>query len=148
MSEPRDPEWDTKVRRGFAAQSFMTTLGARIDALEPGRCAIVLPWSSGILQQNGFLHAGATASIADSAAGYAAYTLMAPATEVLTTEFKIHLLAPARGVSFRAEAAVERSGRTLTVTTCDVFAVDADGVRSKIALFVGTMMAVKVPAPA
>ncbi len=147
MPEPRDPDWNAKVRRSFAAQSFMAILGARIESLMPGICAIVLPWNSSLLQQNGFLHAGVTASIADSAAGYAAYTLMSPGTEVLTTEFKIHLLAPARGVSFRAQAAVERSGRTLTIVTCDVLAMADDGTESKIALFVGTMMAVKVPAP-
>ncbi|WP_080559024.1 PaaI family thioesterase [Bdellovibrio bacteriovorus] len=101
----------------------MKTLGAQLVAVGPGTCEIELPFSSSLGQQHGFLHAGATTSIADSAAGYAAYTLTPKGSSVLTTELKINLLSPAQGERFFARAEVLKAGKTLTVVTSKVFAV-------------------------
>jgi uncharacterized protein (TIGR00369 family) len=100
----------------------MTTLGASITHIAPGEVHLAAPYAARFTQQNGFWHAGAIASLADSANGYAAFTLAAPGTDVLAVEFKINLLAPARGESFLAAGRVLRPGRTLTVCLADVFA--------------------------
>ncbi len=99
MSEPmkpRDPDWEVKVRDSFARQSLMQTIGAKIAALAPGTCEIELPYRRDLCQQHGFLHAGITTTIADSAAGYAAFSLMPPGASVLTVEFKVNFMAPAK----------------------------------------------------
>jgi uncharacterized protein (TIGR00369 family) len=99
----------------------MATLGATIAFIAPGEVHLAVPFASRFCQQNGFMHAGAIASIADSANGYAAYTLAPPETDVLAVEFKINLLAPATGEQFVACGRVLRPGRTLTVCQADVF---------------------------
>lgn len=99
----------------------MATLGVSIALIAPGEVHLALPFSPRFCQQNGFMHAGAIASVADSANGYAAYTLAPPETDVLAVEFKINFLAPARGEGFVACARVLRPGRTLTVCQADVF---------------------------
>ena len=119
---PQNPEYETDVRESFGRQSFMATLGTSIARLEPGAVDLRLPFSSGLCQQNGYVHAGAIASVADSANGYAAYTLAPPGTDVLAVEFKINLLAPAQGSCFVARGRVVRPGRTLTVCLAEVFA--------------------------
>ena len=119
---PQNPEYETNVRQSFGRQSFMATLGTSIDRLEPGTVDLRLPFSSAICQQNGYVHAGAIASVADSANGYAAYTLAPPGTDVLAVEFKINLLAPAQGSHFVARGRVVRPGRALTVCLAEVFA--------------------------
>ncbi|HMB69530.1 MAG TPA: PaaI family thioesterase [bacterium] len=119
----RDPDYERRVRESFAAQSFMATLGAEIVALGPGRCDIRMAYAPGLLQQDGFLHAGALATIADSAAGYAAYTLMESGDRVLSVEFKINLVRPAAGEAAVARARVVKPGRTITPCTAEVFAV-------------------------
>jgi uncharacterized protein (TIGR00369 family) len=106
----------------------MATLGVTIVVVAPGEVHLAFPYDSRFVQQNGFLHAGAVASVADSANGYAAYTLAPPDTDVLAVEFKINLLAPARGAAFLACGRVLRPGRTLTVCQADVFATDAAGL--------------------
>ncbi|MEM7499691.1 MAG: PaaI family thioesterase [Pseudomonadota bacterium] len=126
IPEPRDPGWEARVRRGFEAQPFMTLIGARLGALAPGRVEIALPIREALGQQHGFVHAGALWSIADSAAGFAAQSLMAAEDGVLTVELKINLLSPAHGRLLRAVGQVERAGRRLTVGRSDVYAV-ADG---------------------
>ena len=124
--EPRNPEFEHAVRDSFARQAHMGTLGARLTRIEPGAVDITAPFDARFTQQNGYWHAGAVTSIADSACGYAAFSLAAAGTDVLAVEFKINLLAPARGDVFRAVARVLRSGRTLTVCSADVFALDGD----------------------
>jgi uncharacterized protein (TIGR00369 family) len=119
---PQNPEFETVVRQSFARQSFMATLGARIARLTPGEVHLGLPYSAALCQQNGYLHAGAIASVADSANGYAAYTLAPADSDVLAVEFKINLLAPAQGSHFLACGRVLRAGRTLTVCLAEVFA--------------------------
>lgn len=101
----------------------MGTLGVRITRLDPGGVDLTAPFDPRFTQQNGFWHAGAVSSLADSANGYAAFSLAPVDTDVLAVEFKINLLAPAQGDSFRAEGRVLRPGRTLTVCLAEVYAV-------------------------
>ncbi|HEY8258665.1 MAG TPA: PaaI family thioesterase [Gemmatimonadales bacterium] len=121
---PLDPGYEARVRDSFGRQSHMATLGVTIARIEPGEVHLRLPFSPKFAQQNGYLHAGAIASVADSANGYAAFTLAPPGTDVLAVEFKINLLAPARGEAFLAKARVLRAGRTLTVCLADVTTAD------------------------
>lgn len=121
---PKNSEFAAVVRESFGRQSFMATLGASIAHLMPGEVDLRLPYSSALCQQNGYMHAGAIASVADSANGYAAYTLAPADTDVLAVEFKINLLAPAQGSHFVARGRVVRPGRTLTVCLAEVFAQD------------------------
>src|SRR6188472_3498337 len=93
--EARNPRFESEVRTSFARQSFMASLGAELVHVAPGEVDIALPFSPALCQQNGYLHAGALASVADSANGYAAFTLCEPGVDVLAVEFKINLLAPA-----------------------------------------------------
>jgi uncharacterized protein (TIGR00369 family) len=129
------------VRASLSRQSFMTVLGAEPVEISPGRVVLELAFRQDLCQQKGFLHAGVIASIADSACGYAALTLMPPGSDVLSVEFKVNLLAPAVGDRFRAVGTVIRSGRTLTVCSGEVFAL-ADGRADKqVALMQATMIA-------
>jgi len=142
MSEPmkpRDPDWEVKVRDSFARQSLMQTIGAKIAALTPGTCEIALPYRRDLCQQHGFLHAGITTTIADSAAGYAAFSLMPPGASVLTVEFKVNFMAPAKGERFLARGSVVRSGRALIIVETEVVAQDK-GAETPIAEMLATMM--------
>ncbi len=121
-----DPDYRRRVCESFAAQPFMATLGARLTDLQPGRCEITLAFDPRLTQQHGFLHAGVVSTLADNAAGYAAFSLMPAQAQVLTTEFKISLLNPARGQAFFGRAQVLKAGRTLTVCDADVYARDGD----------------------
>ncbi len=136
---PRNPDWERVVRESFARQAYMTLIGARIAALAPGRVSLELPFRDDLCQQRGFLHGGVTTAIADSAAGYAAFTLMPPKSSPLTVELKINLLAPAAGERFVATAHVLRSGRTLSIVEADVLA-EAKGVRKPIARMLATLI--------
>src|SRR2546423_7580430 len=93
--EPQDPEFRARVRASFSRQAFMATVGASLELIEPGEVHIALPFATHLSQQHGYLHAGATTAIADSANGYAALTLAPPDAEVLAVGFKIKLMAPA-----------------------------------------------------
>ena len=120
----------------------MSTLGASLGAISPGAVEIVLRPSPAISQQHGFVHAGAVSAIADSAAGYAALSLMPAGTGVLTTEFKINLVAPAVGERIIARGRVVKPGRTLTLVQTDVFATN-EGQEKLIALLTATMMSIE-----
>lgn len=109
-----------EILASFGRQGFLTRLGARIEALEAGRCVIVLPFSDSVTQQHGFFHGGAIGAVADSAGGYAAMTLAPPGVDVLAAEYKINFLRPAKGRELVAEGVVLRSGRTFTVCRVDV----------------------------
>ncbi len=138
---PRNPAFAETVRASFAAQAFMATLGATLGRVEAGEVEIELPYSAALLQQHGYLHAGAVTAVLDSACGYAASTLMAAEPgEVLTTEFSVHLLEPAAGERFRATGRVVRAGRTLTV--CEAVFVSLDAPERPLAIMTGTLMAV------
>ena len=135
----KDPAYQSRVRESFSRQSHMATLGAEIVFIGPGEVHLAFPFAEEFCQQNGFMHAGAIASVADSANGYAAYTLAPADTDVLAGEFKINLLAPARGAGFLACGRVLRQGRTLTVCQADVFTTGV-GERILIATMLSTII--------
>lgn len=135
------PTYEARVHESFARQGAMQTLGARLGLVAPGAVDIELDWAAGLTQQHGFLHAGMVATALDSACGYAGFTLMAEDASVLTIEFKINLLAPARGERFRMEGRVLKPGRTITV--CEGRAYALDGAQEKLVATMGcTLMAV------
>jgi uncharacterized protein (TIGR00369 family) len=122
-----DPNYEHRVRDSFLRQPFMKSLGAVLTRVGPGVVEIELPFRPDLTQQHGFFHAGTTSSIADSAGGYAGYTVFPANSSVLTVEFKMNLLAPASGKRLRAVGQVVRSGRTLTFCDLTVFAKTDDG---------------------
>jgi uncharacterized protein (TIGR00369 family) len=133
---------EERIRSSFARQGLMSTLGATLVSVAPGAVEIALVPSPAISQQHGFVHAGAVSAIADSAAGYAALSLMPPDRGVLTTEFKINLVAPAAGDRIVARGKVVKSGRTLTLVQAEVFA-ESNGQEKLIALLTATMIALE-----
>lgn len=140
---PLTSDDDTRIRKSFAAQSMMTSFGARLDALDEGYCRISAPILDGNRQQHGFGHAALTFGLGDSAAGYAALTTMGTENEVLSAEIKINLLAPAKGERLVAEGHVLRTGRRLVTVEAKVWAVEGDEQR-QIAALLGTMVPVKI----
>ena len=139
-----NPSFAQDVERSFAQQAIMTLIGAKLSLIEPGVIEITLPYRADLTQQRGFLHAGVVTTIADSACGYAAYSLMPAGSEVLSVEFKVNLLRPARAESVVARAEVIKAGRTLTVVRADVFGIAGNGKRELVATMQGTMIAAKV----
>ena len=135
-------EIEERVRASFARQGLMGTLGAQLVTVAPGSVEIAMEPDPSNSQQHGFVHAGAVTAIADSAAGYAALTVMPAGTGVLSTEFKINLLAPATGDRLVARGRVVKAGRTLTVAQSEVFAQDGD-TEKLVALLTATLMAVE-----
>ena len=127
------------LRDGFARQRLMATLGAKLSRIAPGEIDIELPFSEDVSQQAGLVHAGAIAAIGDSACGGAAITLWPAGSDVVSIEFKLNLLAPARGERFIARARVVRSGKTITVCKADVFAIEGTS-ETLIATMLGTML--------
>lgn len=134
----KNPEFAADVRKSFAAQSIMQSIGAQLSRVEPGVVEISLPYRTDLTQQNGYLHAGIITTIADSAAGYAAFTLMPAGASVLSVEFKVNLLRPASGEMFLARAEVIKAGKTLTVVRADVFGISGNE-RTIVATMQGTM---------
>jgi uncharacterized protein (TIGR00369 family) len=121
--KPHNPTWETRLRSEFTTERYMAFLDARLSRLVPGRAEIELPYRPEVTQQQGYFHAGASSSIADTAGGYAAFTLCPADRLVLTVEFKINLVAPAIGDRLRAIGQVIRPGRTLTICDLKVFAI-------------------------
>jgi uncharacterized protein (TIGR00369 family) len=117
------------VRESFARQKAMSLIGASLSAIEAGASEISLPYRDDLTQQKGFVHGGIIGMIADSAAGYAAYSLMPASASLVTVEYKMNILAPARG-SLVARGKVIKSGRTLTVARAEVYAEDGTHVAS------------------
>jgi uncharacterized protein (TIGR00369 family) len=130
-----------RVQASFARQQFMTTLGATLDAVRDGEVEIVLPFSAALTQQHGFIHAGAVTTIVYTACGFAALTKMPDDAAVLTTEFKLNLMSPAKGERLRAKGRVVRAGKTLIVCLGEVFA-EQGGTSKQVALMTATMMVV------
>jgi uncharacterized protein (TIGR00369 family) len=126
-----------RIAASYARQALLATLGATLERVEPGLVEIALPFSPAIAQQHGFVHAGAISTILDTACGYAALTRMPEDAAVLTTEFKINLLSPARGARFLARGRVVKAGRTLTVTQGECLADDG----TTVAIMTATMIA-------
>lgn len=141
--EPQDPHFEQRVRDSFSRQRAMKTLGARLARVAPGEVDLELPFRDDLTQQHGFLHAGIVTTVLDSACGYAAFSLMATDRAVLSVEFKVNLLAPAKGDLLVARGRVKRPGRTLTVVTGDAVMVTSAGEEVIIATMVGTMMALE-----
>lgn len=137
----RSPDFERRVRDSFARQGVMGTLGATLQRVELGEVEIALDWAPGLTQQHGFLHAGVVSTVLDSACGYAGFTLMEPEAAVLTIEFKVNLLAPARGQRFRMVGRVLKPGRTITVTEGQAFAID-QGREKLVATMNATLMAI------
>lgn len=137
----RDPRWEERVRATFHKMPIIETFGMAIDALSPGVCVLSMPFKPELTQQNGFFQAGVVAALADNAGGIAAATLMAPGSDVLAVEFKINLMAPAKGERMLARAEVIKSGRTLTISTITV-SVEDDGKVSDCALMQQTCIAI------
>jgi len=129
---PSDPDFAQRIRDSFERQKVMALIGARLSEIVPGRVTIELPYRSDLVQQHGYVHAGIVGTIADSAGGYAAYTLMPAGSSVLSVEYRMHLLAPAGGERLIATGRVVRAGRTLTVCELEVEAV-SDGQRTRCA---------------
>jgi uncharacterized protein (TIGR00369 family) len=135
-----NPAFADEIGESFSKQTIMGLISARLTRVEPGLIEITLPYRADLAQQHGYLHAGIVTTIADSACGYAAYSLMPANSEVLSVEFKVNLLRPAKGDSFVAVAEVVKSGRTLTVVRADVFGVDREERRELVATMLGTMI--------
>lgn len=141
-----EPGLQQRIRAGIRRQTLLTTMGVEIAEIASGRVALDLPFRADLCQQNGYLHAGAVTAVVDSACGYAALTRAPGDRDVLTVEFKVNLLSPARGERFRAVGTVVRSGRTLTICSGEVTAHDGTGQPRLVALMQATMMAVPPPA--
>ena len=122
----RADNYQERVRRSFAKQSFLQTMGAEVTHIAPGEVDIALSARDGLQQQHGYFHAGVSTTIADSAAGYAAFTLFADGDGVLSCEFKINLLNPAKGDRLVARGRVVKPGRMLTICAGDVFSYEGD----------------------
>ena len=136
--QPRNPAFAEEIKQSFAKQTIMTLIGASLSRVDPGIVEITLPYRADLAQQHGYLHAGIVATIADSACGYAAYSLMPVGSEVLSVEFKVNLMRPAKGETFLAVAEVVKSGKTLTVVRADVFGLGQS--KELIATMMGTMI--------
>ncbi|MEU9118031.1 PaaI family thioesterase [Streptomyces sp. NPDC048483] len=145
QQEQASPEVRKRIQASFDRQGLMAHLGARMTHIAPGRVHIVLPARPEVSQQHGYFHAGATSAIADSAGGYAAYTLFPENTEVLTVEYKINLLSPAVGDHIEAVGTVLKPGRTLTVCRLEVFGFQGDGKRKLVAHGQQTLIRVNRP---
>ena len=140
--EAKDPDFEDRVRRSFARQSMMATIGAVLERVEPGLVDIALPFAPNILQQHGFVHGGAVSTLADTACGFAALSLVRPGVGVLTVEFKVNMMAPATGIRLVARGRVVRAGRTLIVTQAEVLA-HAEASEQAVALMTATIMAIE-----
>jgi uncharacterized protein (TIGR00369 family) len=142
--QPADPDFAARVRNSFTRQAAMRTLGATLEQVEPGRVVIAMAHREALTQQHGYVHAGMLSAALDSACGYAASTLMPADAAVLTIEFKVNLLAPARGPRFRLEGAVVKAGRTISVVEGRAFqhAEDGGGDVRLVATMSATVMTV------
>jgi uncharacterized protein (TIGR00369 family) len=136
---PANPSFEQRTRESFARQGAMAYLGAVLQRVEPGRVEISLPFRPELSQQHGFFHAGIISTIADSAGGYAGFTLFPADSAVLTVEFKVNLMAAADGERAIAVGEVIRSGRTLTICRIDAY-VEKQGRRSHCATGLQTLM--------
>ena len=139
--------YEARVRDSFARQGAMRLIGARIIEVAPGYCAIALTPRPELSQQHGFVHAGIVSAIVDSAGGYAGFTLFPEDASVLTVEFKLNLLAPAKGDRVVAEGFVVKPGRTLAITRGEVHAEEG-GKRTLVAIMQQTLMVMRGKADA
>jgi len=139
--QPADPEFEARVRASFARQAAMATIGASIARASPGEVVIELPYAAHLTQQHGFLHGGIVGAALDSACGYAASTLMPADVGVLSIEYKINFVAPAKGQTFRMVGTVVKPGRTISVVEGRAWGID-EGREKLIATMSTTLMAI------
>ncbi len=139
--QPADPEFEARVRASFARQTAMATIGASMVRAGPGEVVIELPYAAHLTQQHGFLHGGIVGAALDSACGYAASTLMPADVGVLSIEYKINFVAPAKGQTFRMVGTVVKPGRTITVVEGRAYGID-EGREKLVATMSTTLMAV------
>ncbi len=135
----QNAQFAQRVTDSFERQGFMLHLGAQIENIEPGLVEIRVPFQRHLSQQHGFFHGGLIGTIADNAGGYAAFTLMAVSDSVLTVEYKLNIMAPARGEELIARGRVLRPGRSVTVSQSDIFVL-RDGTEKLCATMLGTFM--------
>lgn len=135
----RNPAFEARVRDSFMRQPFMATLGAELSAVRPGAVEIRLPFRDALAQQHGYFHGGVIGALADNAAGYAAFTLIRHEDTLLTSEYKINLLAPGDGDVLRACGSVLKAGRRLSVVNVTLF-IEKDGTEKLCAAALATMM--------
>ena len=143
MFEPRDADYERRVRESFARQRAMGAFGARLLRVAPGEVEVGFEFREEFTQQHGYLHAGVVTALVDTACGYAALSLTEPGAEVLSVEFKLNLLAPAAGERFAARARVVRAGRNITVCAGDFYVLRDGGGEKVVATMLGTMMTVR-----
>ncbi len=136
-----NPAFEQRVRESFGLQNAMKMIGATLIRVMPGEVSISMPFSEKLTQQHGYIHAGIISTALDSACGYAAFSLMPENAAVLTIEFKINLLSPAKGERFEALGRVKKTGRNITVTEGEFYAYEGEN-KKLVASMVGTMMAV------
>jgi len=129
------------VKSEFKKQEVMRTIGAKVSRASPGEVEIELPFKHTLTQQHGYIHAGIVTTIADSACGYAAWSVSPPKSEVLTVEYKVNFLSPAKGTKLVARGRVIRKGKTLTVCAADVFTL-ANRKEKLVATMLATIMVV------
>lgn len=139
--QPLDHEFESRVRASFARQTAMQTIGASMVRAEPGEVEIQLPWAAHVTQQHGFVHGGIVGAALDSACGYAASTLMPADVGVLSIEYKVNFVAPAKGQCFRMVGTVVKPGRTISVVEGRAYALD-EGREKLVATMSATMMAI------
>lgn len=138
---PKTTDYVQRVTDSFVRQAALATMGARLVSVEPGRVIMEMDHDDRFTQQHGFIHAGVTTTVLDTACGYAAFSLMPTDAGVLTVELKTNLLAPAAGETFMFEGRVVKPGRTVTFCEGDAFALN-NGTRKRIATMSATMMTV------
>jgi len=129
MNAPLDPDFARRCRESFGRQKAMALIGARLTGVEPGLCEITLPFREDLTQQKGFVHGGILGMIADTACGYAAFSLMPAGCSLVTVEYKMNILSPGRGAMI-ARGHVVKAGRTLTIARAEVHAEDGKHVAS------------------
>jgi uncharacterized protein (TIGR00369 family) len=127
MNAPADPDFATRVRASFGRQKAMTLIGASLTQVAPGSVEIALPFRDDLTQQKGFIHGGIIGMIADTACGYAAFSLMPAGCSLVTVEYKLNILSPATS-SLVARGEVVKAGRTLTIARGEVYAQDGTHV--------------------
>jgi uncharacterized protein (TIGR00369 family) len=129
MNAPADPRFEQRCRESFSRQKAMALIGASLTTVEPGYAEVALPWRADLTQQKGYVHGGILGMIADTACGYSAFSLMPPGCSLVTVEYKINILSPARG-ALLAKGQVVKPGRTLTIARAEVYAEDGKHVAS------------------
>jgi len=135
----RDPEFRARIQQSFDRQGFMKLMGAELSLLEPGICEVAVDYRSDLAQQKGLFHGGVMGTLADTACGYAAYSLMAAQDSLLTVEYKLNIMGPGDGERLSARANVVRAGARLTICEGRLY-IEKSGIKKECGLVTATMM--------